>query len=433
MNESITLKIYGMTCALCSFMIESSLYRLNGVNKASVSYALEKVLLEYDSTKVQLVDIKRKIELLGFSVDENRNQDVNQDLNYGEIERKKLKKILIISIILSSPLILAMILGGLGFCHEYFDPKSETQFSTFMDYIRQRTTILHDWRLQFALATPVQFIIGARFYRNSFHALLARSATMDLLVAIGTTAAYFYSVYIALFQTIAYTYGMKNIYFEASSVIITLVLLGKYLELIAKGKTSRAIQRLMGLKAKMARVLREGIEVDIPIAEVVVGELIVVRPGEKVPVDGMIIEGYSTVDESMLTGESIPVEKKENDFVTGASLNKFGTFTFRATKVGNETVLANIIKMVEQAQGSKAPIQKIADKVCGLFVPFVLSAALATFIIWYFVILNGIFFLIDKPILCAVAVLVVSCPCALGLATPMPLWWAWAKEHKMVF
>ncbi len=421
MVESVSLKVFGMTCALCSATIESSLERLDGVTRIKVNYATEKALLEYDNTKVQLPDIIKKIEHLGFAAAEHEGKDVNSQLDRGEIERNKMRRLFIIAAVFSSPLMLAMILGGLGFCHDYFDPNTQTKWGAFIEYIRYRTSILHDWRLQLAVATPVQFIIGFRFYKHSFYALRAKKATMDLLVVIGTTAAYFYSLYISLFETFTIYWGMKDIYFEASSVIITLVLLGKYLESVAKGRTSKAIQALIELKPKTARVLRDGAEVDIPVEEVQIGEIIIVKPGEQVPVDGVITEGYSVVDESMLTGESIPIDKKETDFVTGASLNKFGSFKFRATKVGNETVLAHIIKMVEEAQNSKAPIQKIADTVCGYFVPLVVLAAIGTFCIWYFVIYNGTFFVIDRPILYAVAVLVVSCPCALGLATPTAL------------
>ncbi|HEX9058733.1 MAG TPA: copper-translocating P-type ATPase, partial [Clostridia bacterium] len=336
-----------------------------------------------------------------------------------------------ISALLSAPLILAMILGGLGFCHDAFDPSSETGWGSFIEYLRTKTIYLHDWRLQLALATPVQFIIGYRFYRNSFHAIKAGRPNMDVLVAVGTTVTYLYSIYTSIYDSSAIYYGMKNIYFEASSTIITLVLLGKYLESVAKGRTSRAIRSLIDLKPKTARVLREGNEYDIPAHEVSVGDIIIVRPGEKIPVDGIIEDGSSTVDESMLTGESMPVEKKKGDFVAGASINSLGTFRFKATKVGSDTTLAGIIRMVEDAQESKAPIQKIADKVCGYFVPVVLAISLLTFIIWYFGIFNMTFFLIDKPIVYAVAVLVVSCPCALGLATPTVMMVAMGKGAQL--
>jgi len=417
--ESTSLKIYGMTCTLCSMTIEASLEKLNGISKVDVSYAVEKALLEYDPAKVQLPEIKKRIERLGFSVEGSETENALNGLNRRQIERNKLRNHFIAAAILSSPLILAMILGGIGFCHDVVLGETSTStVSLYVAILRSKALLLHDWRLQLALATPVQFIIGARFYRNTYYALRLGKVTMDLLVVLGSTSAYFYSLYLSLFETVSLTFGMKNIYFEASSVIITLVLLGKYLESIAKGRTSTAIQTLIELKPKTARVVRDGEELDIPIESVQIGDVIVVRPGDKIPVDGIILEGYSTVDESMLTGESLPVEKRETDLVTGASLNKSGSFKFQATKVGNDTVLAHIIKLVEQAQASKPPIQKIADKVCSYFIPIVLSISALTFLIWFFVIYDHIFYLIDQPIIYAVAVLVVSCPCALGLATP---------------
>ncbi len=235
---------------------------------------------------------------------------------------------------------------------------------------------------------------------------------MDVLVAMGTSAAYFYSLYNVFFEPIK-AGMMKDLYFETSAILITLILLGKYFEAVAKGRTSEAIKKLMGLKPKTARVIRNGIEEDIPIAEVVVGDIVLVRPGERIPVDGKIIEGSSSLDESMLTGESMPVEKKAGDPVIGATINKYGTFKFEATKVGKDTVLSQIIKMVDKAQGSKAPIQKIADQVSGVFVPVVAAIAAVTFLIWYFWIGS-----LNMGIISAVAVLVIACPCALGLATP---------------
>ncbi|MBC2580711.1 cation-translocating P-type ATPase [Clostridium sp. DJ247] len=418
MTESISLKVYGMTCTLCSLTIESTLEKVEGVSGVTVNFATEKANLEYDNEKIKLDDLKKKIESLGFYTDESKLKNVKKALTISEIQRNKLRNTLIVAIILTFPLILAMVLGGLGFCHDTYDPNTETQWGNFIQYLRYKASGLHDWRLQMALATPVQFIIGFKFYKSSFYALKAKSATMDLLVVIGTTAAYFYSVYVSLVEPYSYIFGMKNIYFEASATIITLVLLGKYLESIARGKTSRAIQSLMQLRPKTAKVLRDGVEKDIPIDEVLVGDIVIVKPGERIPVDGVIIEGFSTIDESMITGESIPIEKKEKDFVTGASLNKFGAFKFKATKVENDTMFASIIKMIERAQEGKAPIQKIADKVSGVFIPIVLLVAAATFIIWFFFIYNHQIFIIDKPIIYAVSVLVVSCPCALGLATP---------------
>jgi Cu+-exporting ATPase len=421
-TEKVSLKIYGMTCALCSAVIESGLEKVDGVSRVKVNYATEKAILEYENTKIQLPDIQKIIKHLGFSAVENQSSPcIDRSIDPGEIERKHLWHQFIFAAVLSFPLLLAMILGGLGFCHDTFDPSTQTGWGQFVEYLRFRASGLHDWRLQLALATPVQFVIGFRFYKSSFYALRVKKATMDLLVAIGSTAAYFYSVYISLFQSYTVILGMKNIYFEASSVIITLVLLGKYLEISAKGKTSKAIQTLIALKPKTAMILKGKAEISIPIEEVRPGDLIRVKPGERVPVDGIVIDGYSTVDESMLTGESFPVDKKAQESVTGGSLNQYGSFIFKATRVGEGTVLSQIIKMVEEAQNSKAPIQKIADRVCGYFIPFVLAVSVLTFLIQYFIIYHHTFFVIDKPIIDAVAVLVVSCPCALGLATPTAL------------
>ncbi len=419
MKESIALKVYGMTCTLCSTAIEASLERLEGVSRISVSYATEKALLEYDGELVKLPEIKKTIESLGFAVEENEAPG-EAGIDKSLVERKKLLKALVCSTVLSLPLLLAMIVGGMGICEQYFNFSEQSRFSEFVQLLNYKYNLklLHDWRLQVALATPIQFVIGFRFYKNSFYALRAGIGTMDLLVAVGTTAAYFSSLYVGIFDSREYAYGMKNIYFEASSLIITLVLLGKYLEAAARGRTSKAIKALIELKPKTARVIVDGEEREIPIGQVAVGDIVVVRPGEKIPVDGKVVRGFSTVDESMLTGESLPVEKKVKDFVAGATLNKFGTFEFQATKVGSETVLANIIKIVEEAQGSKAPIQKMADRVCGLFVPAVLAISLGTFLFWFLIIYDRVVFFVDKPIIYAVSVLVVSCPCALGLATP---------------
>lgn len=267
-------------------------------------------------------------------------------------------------------------------------------------------TILKNGYLQLILATPVQFIVGYRFYKGAYHSLRSGGANMDVLVAMGTSAAYFYSIYNLMA-------GINQYYFETSAVIITLILLGKLLEAIAKGKTSEAIKKLMGLQAKTARVLRDGVEKDIPIEEVEVGDVIIVRPGEKVPVDGKVVDGRSSIDESMLTGESIPVDKKAGDEAIGATINKHGVLKIEATKVGKDTALAQIIKLVEEAQGSKAPVQRLADKISGVFVPTVVGIAVITFVLWYIV--DGDF---TRSLINAVSVLVIACPCALGLATP---------------
>ncbi|MEX1377513.1 MAG: heavy metal translocating P-type ATPase [Eubacteriales bacterium] len=385
-EDKIVLNIGGMSCAACSASIDKVLNAQEGIKSASVNLTTEKATVEFDSSKIKVSEIVDRVNAMGYTASIPKDETRDAEKERREKEIKKLKTELIFSIILSSPLLLGMIFMIIG-----------------VDI-----PILHNAYFQMAVATPVQFIIGFKFYKNAFYALRSKSANMDVLIAMGTSAAYFYSVYNTFFQK-----GMKDLYFESAVVIITLILLGKYFEAIAKGKTSEAIKKLIGLQAKTARIITGGEEKDIPIEDVAVGDIILVRPGEKIPVDGLIVEGSSSVDESMITGESIPADKKMGDTVVGASINKLGSFKFRATKVGKDTVLSQIIKMVEDAQGSKAPIQKIADKVAGIFVPIVVGIALITFLVWYLVMDNATMGFINM-----VSVLVIACPCALGLATP---------------
>ncbi len=371
-----------MTCAACSARVEKALNKIDEVKNANVNLTMEKATIEIYDGAIEIAELIEVIERAGYKAfEENEKDEQNNEKREKEIEH--LKRLFIISAVLSVPLLSAMFFHMAGI-----------------------QTILDNGYLQLALATLVQFIIGYRFYKGAYHSLKGGGANMDVLVALGTSAAYFYSLYNLIS-------GVKEYYFEASAVIITLILLGKMLEAIAKGRTSEAIKKLMNLQAKTARVIRDGKELDIPVEQVVVGDIVVVRPGEKIPVDGIVIEGNSSVDESMLTGESIPVDKKEGDEVIGATINKHGTFKFKATKIGRDTVLSQIIKLVEEAQGSKAPIQRLADKVAGIFVPTVIGIAILTFAIWYFV--EGDF---TNALINAVAVLVIACPCALGLATP---------------
>ncbi len=389
-ESRVDLRIKGMTCAACSARIEKKLSRQDGVVKAVVNLATEKAAVEYNPAQVKVSDIIKAVQSLGYDAEKMEDVTRDREKELREKEIRSLRITLIISIVLSSPLLLAMLLAVL----------------------KLDVAVLHNPYFQLAIATPVQFVIGFRFYKHAFFAIRAKSANMDVLIAMGTSAAYFYSLYNVFFQTVEMGM-MKDLYFEAAAVIITLILLGKYLEAVAKGKTSEAIKKLMGLQAKTARVVRNGAEEDIPIEEVEAGDIVVVRPGEKVPVDGKITEGNSSIDEAMLTGESLPVEKKAGDFVIGATINKFGTFKFEATKVGKDTALSQIIKMVEDAQGSKAQIQKIADQVSGVFVPIVIGIAVLTFALWY--LSSGD---LTRAIVSAVSVLVIACPCALGLATP---------------
>ena len=391
MQKKEMIKLSGMSCAGCAANIEKTLNKLEGVRQAAVNFAVENASVEYDSSKVNVAEIIKAVEALGYHAERAEEVSEDREKEQREKESKRLRAELIISAVLSFPLVLAMLLT----------------------LVNINIPLLHNIYFQLMLATPVQFIIGFRFYKNAYYAVRAKSANMDVLIAMGTSAAYFFSIYNAFFAPVEPGMMMKELYFEAAAIIITLILLGKYLEAVAKGKTSEAIKKLLGLQAKTARVIRNSREEDIPIEEVEVGDVIVVRPGERVPVDGKIIEGNSSLDESMLTGESLPVEKKSGDMVIGATINKFGTFKFEATKVGKETTLSQIIKMVEDAQGSKAPIQKIADQVSGVFVPVVIGIALLTFLFWYLAAED-----LTAGIISAVSVLVIACPCALGLATP---------------
>ena len=348
-KDRVDLKISGMTCAACAARIEKGLNKLPGVYKAVVNLAAEKSSVEYEPAKISQKDIKAAIEKLGYgahNLADAKEADAEKEAREKEIRRQRFW--LTLSAILSFPLLAMMVLNFFNVAH---------------------LEMLMNPYLELALATPVQFGAGWQFYRGAFIALRNGSANMDVLVAMGTSAAYLYSIYNIII-------GSGHLYFEASAILITLILLGKLLEATAKGRTSEAIKKLMGLQAKTARVVRDDQEIDVPIEDVQAGDIIVVRPGEKVPVDGVITEGLSTVDESMLTGESIPVDKKAGDQVAGATINRFGTFKFRATKVGKDTALAQIIKIVEEAQGSKAPIQRFADVVSGYFVPTVVFLAL---------------------------------------------------------
>jgi Cu+-exporting ATPase len=389
-EHKVELKISGMSCAACSVKIEKKLSKMVGVSKANVNLTTEKATVEFDASKVKVSELIKAVQALGYEAERAEEVTKDREKEQREKEIKKLRITLVISTILSSPLILAMVLS----------------------LLRIDVPYLHNAYFQLIIATPIQFVIGFGFYKHAFYALRSRSANMDVLISMGTSAAYFFSLYNVFFEP-AKMGGMKDLYFETAAVIITLILLGKYFEAVAKGKTSEAIKKLIGLQAKTARVIRNNIEEDIPIEEVEVGYIVVVRPGEKIPVDGKITEGNSSIDEAMLTGESLPVEKKPGDFVIGATINKYGTFKFEATKVGKDTALSQIVKMVEDAQGSKAPIQKIADQVSGIFVPVVVGIAVLTFLIWYFTTGD-----LTKAIVSSVAVLVIACPCALGLATP---------------
>lgn len=392
--EKVTLDIEGMTCAACASRIEKGLNRMEGVTSAAVNLATNSAVVEYKEGVTSVEDILEKIKKLGYK-GQIRNEE-QDDAGRKEERLKRKQRQLAISIILSLPLLYTMI-----------------AHMPFHIGLPMPKLLMNSW-LQLLLATPVQFYIGGPFYVGAYRALRNKSANMDVLVALGTSAAYFYSLYEA-FRTIGNHEYMPRLYFETSAVLITLVLVGKYFEALAKGRTTEAISKLLGLQAKEATVIRNGEERKVPLEEVVIGDTILVKPGEKIPVDGTVIAGSSSVDESMITGESIPVDKKEGDSVIGATINTNGILTIRAEKVGKDTALANIIKIVEEAQGSKAPIQRMADVISGIFVPIVVGIAVVAFIIWHFFVAPGD---LAKALEVAIAVLVIACPCALGLATP---------------
>ncbi|WP_242250746.1 heavy metal translocating P-type ATPase [Bacillus cereus group sp. BfR-BA-01379] len=394
-SDKAEFTVSGMTCAACANRVEKRLNKLEGVNGATVNFTLESATVDFNPDEINVNEMKSAITKLGYKLEvKSDEQDGSTDHRLQEIERQKKK--FIISFILSFPLLWAMV----------------SHFS-FTSFIYLPDMLMNPW-VQLALATPVQFIIGGQFYVGAYKALRNKSANMDVLVALGTSAAYFYSVYLSI-RSIGSSEHMTDLYFETSAVLITLIILGKLFEAKAKGRSSEAIKKLMGLQAKTATVVRDGTEIKILIEEVVAGDIVYVKPGEKIPVDGEIVEGKSAIDESMLTGESIPVDKTIGDVVIGSTINKNGFLKVKATKVGRDTALAQIIKVVEEAQGSKAPIQRVADQISGIFVPVVVVIAIITFAVWMLFVTPGDFGgALEKMI----AVLVIACPCALGLATP---------------
>lgn len=405
--EHATLDIEGMTCAACSARIEKVIGKMEGITKINVNLAMNTATIDYVPEVRSLQSVIDKIHHIGYSAAVK-----NEDIKKGDLTRKKFIQ-LMISIILSLPLLYSMV--------------THLPISTniWMPHL-----LMNPW-FQLILATPVQFIIGWHFYEGAYRALRNKSANMDVLVVLGTSAAYFYSL-VETLKTVTDPMYMPHLYFETSAVLITLVLLGKYFEHIAKGRTTEAISKLLELQAKEATILIDGKEVKVSFEDVKVGDHLLVKPGEKIPVDGMILSGISTVDESMITGESLPVDKRKGDKVVGATVNGNGFLTIQAEKVGKDTALANIVKIVEEAQGSKAPIQRLADQISNIFVPIVIFIATITFLIW--------FFWVDpqnlpKAIEAAIAVLVIACPCALGLATPTSIMVGSGKgaEHGILY
>ncbi len=396
--KKTNLQIAGMTCASCAVTINKSLSKSKGVKEANVNFSTSNASVLYDETLIsekKLITIVKNTGYKASPGSEEENIKKHELMQKEEI--KTFKNKFILSLFFAIP---AFIIGMVFMWLDITIP--------YQDYI-----------LWF-LATPVQFIVGWSFYRGAWNALKNKTTNMDTLIAVGTSAAYFFSVYAILFNP------ELGQYFETSAILITLVIMGKFLEAIAKGKTSEAIKKLMGLSPKTATVIRNGKEIKIKIDHVVEGDIILVKPGEKIPVDGKITDGSSSIDESMVTGESMPVEKKEGDIVTGATINKQGSFKFKATKVGENTTLSRIIKLIEEAQGKKAPIQRFADTISSYFVPIVIIIAILTFSSWLFLFEKDIKF----ALIAAVSVLVIACPCALGLATPTAIMVGTGKGAK---
>lgn len=397
--REIIIPVSGMTCASCAKAIERAVGKLPGINEASVNFATEKAKVVYDSSKTRISEIKDAISKAGYKALEVEATDqVDQEKQRREKEMKTLWTKFLVSAIFTVPLLYIAMGHLLNF--------------PLPEIIMEEKNPLNFALVQLILAVPI-VSAGYRFYTVGFSKLFRREPNMDSLIAMGTSAALLYGIYAVYKIAAGSTEYAKSLYFETAGVIITLILLGKYLESVSKGKTSEAIKKLMGLAPKTAVVIHDGKEITIPIEEVEVGDILLVKPGEKIPVDGEVIEGRTSVDESMLTGESIPVEKNIGSKVIGASINKNGSIKFKATKVGKDTALAQIIKLVEDAQGSKAPIAKLADVISGYFVPVVIAIAVIAGLVWY---LSGMSVIFSLTIF--IAVLVIACPCALGLATP---------------
>jgi Cu+-exporting ATPase len=411
-HERLTIPIGGMHCASCAANIERALHKVEGVITAQVNFGTETASVEYIPTQVEPAALRRAIKEAGYEAREvaaETGGDREREARAAEIQTLRQKFIL--SLVLSLPI---------------FFGSMPTFFPWVPAWLQNPYVLL-------ALATPVQFWVGWQFYQGFWSALKHKTADMNTLIAIGTSAAYGYSVVVTFVPAWFTRLGMgTHVYYDTAVMIITLIILGRLLEARALGQTSEAMRKLMGLRAKTARVLRHGQEADIPVEDVEIGDRVLVRPGEKVPVDGVITEGHSTLDESMLTGESLPVDKAPDDEVLGATLNKTGSFTLRATRVGKETMLAQIIKLVEEAQGSKAPIQRLADYVASIFVPAVIGVAVVTFLVWA---LFGPDPALTFALLNFVAVLIIACPCALGLATPTAIMVGTGKgaEHGVLF
>ena len=398
--DTTTLKLRGMSCASCATSIESAIRAVPGVSDSSVNFGVEQATVTYDPQKTDIEDIQRAVEEAGYSAFPLQPEMVTGDEDAEKVARSRESRDLQRKVVTGGVISILLVLGSLSAMTGIKLPLIPAWLS-------------NPW-FQMGLTAPVQFWCGYSFYINTWKSFKRHAATMDTLIALGTSAAYFYSVFATMFPQFLINQGlMPEVYYETAAIVITLILLGRLFENRARGQTSEAIRALIGLQARDAQIIRNGQEIAVPIQDVQINDVVVVRPGEKVPVDGEIIDGSSTLDESMVTGESVPVKKQAGDEVIGATLNKTGSFRFRATRVGKDTFLAQIVKLVQQAQGSKAPIQRLADQVTGWFVPVVIAIAILTFIIWYNVMGN-----VTLALVTTVGVLIIACPCALGLATP---------------
>ncbi|MBI4159061.1 cadmium-translocating P-type ATPase [Candidatus Woesearchaeota archaeon] len=383
MSKKTEFHVTGMHCASCSTIIERALSKTTGVQSANVNFSTARAVVYHDESLTN-ENLIRIIKSKGYDASVLEGDISQNQKKFHEEEIKGFKRKFLLSLDFTIPIVIMGIIMWLGI---------EVPYKDYLIWL---------------LATPVQFFIGWQFYLGTWHALRNKTANMDTLIAVGTSAAYFYSVYVILFNP------ELGQYFEVSAILITLVIMGKYLEALAKGRASDAISKLMSLTPKTARVIRKGKEITISSDEVLVNDIILVKPGERIPVDGVVIEGNSSIDESMITGESIPVEKKKGSLIYSGTINKLGSFKFKATKIGENTTLARIVKLVEDAQGRKAPIQRFADIISSYFVPIVILISVITFLSWYLIFNEPISF----ALITAVAVLVIACPCALGLATP---------------
>lgn len=399
--DTLTLKLRGMSCASCANSIEQAITSVAGVNECNVNFSAEQATVKYNPQKTDIKQIQYAVDAAGYKAYPIQEQEmITGEDDEEKAARQAEEEDLIRKLIVGGVVSIILIVGSLPMM-------TGLEFSFI-------PTWLHNPWLQLILTTPVQFWCGYGFYIGAWKALKRQMATMDTLIALGTSAAFFYSLFATIFTDFFINRGlMAQVYYETAAVVITLILLGRLFENRAKGQTSEAIRKLIGLQARNARVIRNGREIDIPIQEVQLDDVVLVRPGEKIPVDGEVIEGTSTVDEAMVTGESVPVKKRIGDEVIGATINKTGSFKFKATRIGKDTVLAQIVRLVQEAQGSKAPIQRIADQVTGWFVPAVIVIAIATFAIWFYVTRN-----ITLALIPTVGILIIACPCALGLATP---------------